>query len=124
MIRVINVILAISCIGALAGVYALKFGVEQTAEERSALVSNIARQEGELSMLEADWAYLNHPGHIEPIVRRHQASLGVENARADQWGDFNSLPMRPADPDSTGMDALFEALALGVDPADLQTVEN
>jgi hypothetical protein len=118
MIRTINIILLFVSVAMLAGVYALKFSIEGTAAERTALVAKIDEQEGQLSLLKADWAVLNQPGHVEPIVRRHEAELAVGPVKQEQFGAFASLPMRPAKPDTQAMDALFEAIAEGVDPID------
>lgn len=118
MIRSINIFLLFVSVAMLAGVYALKFSIEGTAAERTALMAKINEQEGELSLLKADWAVLNQPAHIDPIVKRHQEVLGLTPVAQEQFGSFASLPMRPAKPDAASMDALFEAIAEGVDPID------
>ncbi|ODT79289.1 MAG: hypothetical protein ABS76_20755 [Pelagibacterium sp. SCN 64-44] len=118
MIRNINIFLIFASIAMLASVYGLKFSIEGTAAERTALGAKIADQEGQLSLLKADWAVLNQPGHIDPIVRRHEAELDIAQVQQKQFGSFASLPMRPAKPDSAAMDALFQAIAQGIDPID------
>lgn len=118
MIRNLNIFLIIASIALLAGVYALKFSIEGTAAERTALKVTISEQEGELSLLKADWAVLNQPGHIGSIVTRHEVELEIAQVQQKQFGSFTALPMRPAKPDSAAMDALFEAIAQGIDPID------
>jgi hypothetical protein len=118
MIRRINIFLVFASIVMLVGVYMLKFSIEGTAAERTALQAQIHEQEGVLSTLKADWAVLNQPGYVDPIVRRHQAELGVEMVKQEQFGSFATLPMRPAKPDTAAMDALFEAIDAGIDPID------
>ena len=118
MIRTINVILVLLSVAMLAGVYALKFSIEGTAAERTALAVKINEQEGELSLLKADWAVLNQPGHVDPIVRRHELELAVGPVKQEQFSSFATLPMRPAKPDTAAMDALFQAVAEGIDPID------
>ncbi len=118
MIRSINIFLVITSVLMLSGVYALKFSIEDTAAERTSLIAHIDEQEGELSILKAEEAVLTQPGHIEPIVRRHQATLGIEAVKQEQFGSFLDLPMRPAKPNSAAMDALFLSLEAGVDPID------
>jgi hypothetical protein len=118
MIRRINIFLVFASIVMLVGVYMLKFSIEGTAAERTALQAHIHEQEGVLSTLKADWAVLNQPGYVDPIVRRHQAELGVEMVKQEQFGSFAALPMRPAKPDTAAMDALFEAIDAGIDPID------
>ncbi|MDB5623918.1 MAG: hypothetical protein JWR39_2481 [Devosia sp.] len=118
MIRNVNILLLFSSVLMLSGVYALKFSIEHTASERTALIARIDQQEGDLSLLKADWAVLNQPGHIEPIVRRHQAALAIGPVQQEQFGSFASLPMRPVKPNSAALNALFESLDAGIDPID------
>ena len=118
MIRTINIILIFMSVAMLAGVYALKFSIEGTAAERTALSAKIHDQEGELSLLQADWAVLNQPGHIDPIVVRHQVALDIQPVKQEQFGAFGALTMRPAKPNSAAMDSLFLSLESGVDPID------
>jgi hypothetical protein len=118
MIRTLNIFLVITSVVMLTGVYALKFSIEGTAAERTALAATIEEQLGELSLLQADWAVLNQPGHVGPIVLRHEMELAVAPVAQEQFAAFTSIPMRPAEPDSVAMDALFQSLAAGIDPID------
>lgn len=118
MIRNINIILLFVSVAMLSSVYALKFSIENTASERTALIARIDAQEGELSLLKADEAVLGQPGYIEPIIRRHEVALAIGPVKQEQFGSFAALPMRPVKPNSSAMDALFESLEAGVDPID------
>jgi hypothetical protein len=118
MIRNLNILLIFTSVLMLSGVYALKFSIENTASERTALIAEIDSQEGQLSLLKADEAVLSQPGHIEPIVRRHELALAIAPVRQEQFGAFADLPMRPAKPNSSAMDSLFESLEAGIDPID------
>jgi hypothetical protein len=118
MIRNLNIFLIFTSVLMLSGVYGLKFSIENTASERTALIAQIDGQEGELSILKADEAVLMQPGHIEPIIKRHQLALAVEPVKQEQFGAFADLAMRPAKPNSAAMDSLFMSLEAGVDPID------
>ena len=118
MIRNLNIILIFTSALMLAGVYTLKFSIENTASERTELIALIDSQEGELSLVKADEAVLSQPGHIEPIVRRHQLALAIEPVKQEQFGAFDALPMRPVKPNTAAMDSLFESLEAGIDPID------
>ena len=118
MFRNINIILIFTSIIVLSSVYALKFSIENTASQRTALIALIDSQEGDLSLLKADEAVLNQPGHIEPIIKRHQLALAVEPVKQEQFGSFTAIPMRPAKPNSAAMDSLFLSLESGIDPID------
>jgi hypothetical protein len=117
MIRTLNIVLTLTSVAALVGVYALKYSVEETASAKSAIERTIARQESDLSMLKADWAYINQPSHIEPIVDRHLEALNLQPLKQSQIGSFDLIPMRPQAPDSEGLTELLESLEAGVDPA-------
>ena len=116
MIRTLNVILVCTSIVALIGVYGLKYTVGETAADKLALQRQIERQQGDLSLLKADWAFLNQPANVAPIVTRHLAELNLQDLQQEQFGRFELLPMRLKAPDTTALDSLFESLDSGVDP--------
>jgi hypothetical protein len=117
MIRMLNVILVCTSIAGLIGVYALKYSVEETAAEKTALERRIDRQESELSLLKADWAYLNQPAHVGPLIARHAEALGLQPINPRQFGSIDDLPMRPVlVKDTTALDSLFQSLEMGFDP--------
>jgi hypothetical protein len=117
MIRALNALLLCTSIVGLVGVYALKYAVEETAAETRALTRQIDRQEGELSLLKADWAYLNQPAHVGPIIARHAEALGLQPLDPEQFGSIGDLPMRPVvAKDTAALDSLFQSLEMGIDP--------
>ncbi len=116
MIRTLNIILVCTSICALVGVYALKYSVSETASEKSGIQRQIERQQADLSLLKADWAFLNQPANVAPIVTRHIAELNLQSLAQDQFGRFDGLPMRMKAPDTNALDSLFESLNSGVDP--------
>lgn len=117
MIKGLNVFLAVICLLALVAVYALKYQTVDTANDKFALLAEIGAQQNELSLLKADWAYLNQPGRIAPIIERHAEVLELQRATQEQFVSIASLPMRPAtEPDDGALIALLEALENGIDP--------
>lgn len=116
MIRVINFVLFCSSLAALVGVYGLKYAVEDIAAEKVSIERKIDRQTGELSLLKADWSYLNQPAHVGPIVTRHQQALALIPIGQEQFGRMDNLPMRPAAPDTAALDELLNSLDAGIDP--------
>jgi len=116
MIKTINAIMVCTSLAGLVGVYALKYSVEDIASDKTALERKIERQEGELSLLKADWSYLNQPAHVAPIVARHQEALNLVPIKQEQFGLMGGLPMRPAAPDTAALDDLLNSLDAGIDP--------
>ena len=117
MIRTLNAILLVTSLCGLVGVYALKYAGEDAASAKTSLERRIERQSADLSVLKADWAYLNQPSHIEPIVDRHLEALNLQPLKQSQIGAFDLIPMRPPAPDTEGLTELLESLEAGVDPA-------
>ena len=89
---------------------------EDIASEKTSIERKIDRQTGELSLLKADWSYLNQPAHVGPIVARHQEALALLPTNQEQFGRMDNLPMRPAAPDTAALDALLNSLDAGIDP--------
>jgi hypothetical protein len=116
VIRSLNILLVCSAICMLVAVYALKYSVEDVAAEKVSLQRQIERQQADLSLLKADWAYLNQPANVAPIVNRHVAELNLQMLSQDQFGGLDILPMRLKAPDTQALDSLFESLNSGVDP--------
>lgn len=124
MIRTLNIIMVVTSIGLLIGVYGLKYSVEETATAKTALARQIDRQQADLSLLKADWAYLNQPAHVAPIAARHEEVLGLQTLTQEQFGRMDNLPMRLKQPDTAALDTLFESLDAGVDPIGQTISEN
>jgi hypothetical protein len=116
MIRTLNILLVCSSICLLVAVYALKYSAEDVAAEKVTLQRTIERQQADLSLLKADWAFLNQPANVAPIVNRHVAELNLQPLSQDQFGGIDMLPMRLKAPDTQALDSLFESLKSGVDP--------
>ena len=116
MIRSLNILLVCSSICMLVAVYALKYSAEDVAAEKVTLQRTIERQQADLSLLKADWAFLNQPANVAPIVNRHVAELDLQPLSQDQFGGVDILPMRLKAPDTQALDSLFESLKSGVDP--------
>lgn len=116
MIRSLNIVLVCTAICTLVAVYALKYSVEDVVAEKLGLQRQIERQQADLSLLKADWAYLNQPANVAPIVNRHIAELNLQTLSQDQFGGLDILPMRLKAPDTQALDSLFESLNSGIDP--------
>ncbi|WP_404403065.1 hypothetical protein [Pelagibacterium halotolerans] len=116
-LRNINIVLAFMATLMLVGVYAQKHMAETTADEVRSIEDDIARQRAALSILKADWAYLNQPTQLQAIVDRHNETLNLHVPEIEQFGTFAELPMRPEMRlDTQSLDALFESIETESDP--------
>ncbi len=116
MIKGFNMVLFVTSIFLLVGVYAIKYRSETISIEKNQLVRTIDQQRGRLSLLQADWAYLNQPARIAPLVARFAQVLDLQIADAEQFGAIEDLPMRPEIANDAALTALFAALDAGIDP--------
>ena len=118
MIRKLNILLMLTSAIAFVAVYGLKYSVEEVAKNKQALERQIEHQQADLSLLKADWSYLNQPGYLQPIIMRHIDQLNLQPLKQAQFGSLTDIPLRPVQPDTEAMTALFKSLEAGVDPAD------
>ena len=117
MIRWLNIILFILAISSLVGVYYIKYQTIEKAEQKIALEQKIKEQKNELSLLRADWAFLNQPAYIEPIIIRHQEKLALRPVEQKQFIRFSDLADRGiSEAERQALSDLFESLDKGVDP--------
>ena len=117
MIKWLNLSLLFIAILALVGVYLIKYQTVEIANQKLALTRTIEQQKSDISTLKADWAYLNQPAYIEPIIIRHQELLGLYQIEQKQFMNIEDLPMRVAiEPDDAALTAFLAAIESGVDP--------
>ncbi|WP_029040766.1 cell division protein FtsL [Cucumibacter marinus] len=124
MIRTLNTIMVAATVLLLVAVYAQKYRAEEIASENARLETEIDRKVERLTGLKADWAYLNQPSAIEPIVVRHAEALGLAPVDGKQFASIEDIPMRPAtDINSDALEALLLSLDEGVDPGNPEVLE-
>ncbi|MEM7546564.1 MAG: cell division protein FtsL [Pseudomonadota bacterium] len=70
----------------------------QTALDQVALLrSDIRREREAISVLKAEWAWLNRPARLERLVRDHGASLDLAALAPDQFAEISEIAMPPVD---------------------------
>ncbi|MGJ8528144.1 cell division protein FtsL [Maritalea sp.] len=116
--RAFNFLLLCTSFVALILVYGQKYRTEDVQSQVIELQRDITSQKQILNSLDADWAYLNQPARLQSIVDRHAETLGIAPIVVAQYGSLSDVPMRPAAPDSDGLDALLMSLEAGIDPND------
>ena len=78
--------------------------VNQTREalsEVSKLRRDIRHQHEVISVLEAEWAWLNRPARLERLIAQNDAALGLVALNPDSFADLAEVAMPPID---DGMD--------------------
>lgn len=116
MIRFLNLFFVVTSALMLVGVYALKYQTVDTANEMRAIESVIEAQQNDLSSLRADWAYLNQPSRIAPIIERNLELLELQIVSQEQFITIDEIPMRVARPNDDALTQLLQSLEDGVDP--------
>ena len=89
------------------GVYAMKYDVESLEKRAHELRRDISLQEQTLSVLHADWSYLNHPDRLENLINRH---LELELVPARRIGTLSDIPFRVVAQPAEGRNPLLRPI--------------
>lgn len=85
-------------IAAGIGLFHLKYAVQAQEERLGALRQQIRQDREAIHVLRAEWSYLNEPGRLADLVRRH---LELAPVLAAQLAAIDDLPPRlPAEPEA------------------------
>ena len=113
MMRGLFYALSVAAVIALA-FWAYNEGYETRALERS--VARLERQVGarhqELSMLNAEWAYLNRPDRLHELAEMNFESLGLEPLSPDHYADVDQVGYPPPEPKRPPQ-SVFDEVPLG-----------
>ena len=101
-----------------AGLFSITYRVQALEEELARVDRDILQERETLHVLRAEWSYLNEPGHLGELARRH---LALAPLQASQMTDIDNLPYRlpkfladmPSSSDATVADFV------AADPVDL-----
>lgn len=95
-------IIAMMCFGiAAAGLYLVKYVVEDVQRDVASLETELASEEESLHLLNAEWAYLNRPERLHDLADKH---LMLQPIDSRQIQDVGVLPAAFETPDA-GADA-------------------
>lgn len=77
----------------IAGIalFQVTYRVQVLEEELARVNQEILRERETLHVLRAEWSYLNEPGRLSKLARRH---LELAPLQASQMADVESLPFR------------------------------
>lgn len=93
---------ALSVVAVVAlGFWAYQEGYEtrQTKREVARLQSDIGKRHQELSMLRAEWAYLNRPDRLHELVEMNFESLGLMPLTPDHFALAEQVSFAPPEPE-------------------------
>lgn len=71
--------------------FQIKFAVQEIEHQLGQTNSDIARAQEQIRVLKAEWSYLNEPGRLSELNRRH---LGLAPVSAKQMETLAALPPR------------------------------
>lgn len=94
MSRIAALLAILLVAGAAIGLYRFKEQSAERAQQVQSLRAQIAEEHEHISLLNAEWTYLNQPDRIQELSRRH---LELKRIEAGQIGTIDTLPMRPID---------------------------
>lgn len=89
--------------------YRITYHTQEVLDGVADLRRDIRREHEALSVLQADWAWLNRPARLEKLVRAHNDSLGLGAFQPEQFADLSEVPLPPVD------DGLEPVALIGLD---------
>jgi hypothetical protein len=82
--------------------YRVNYSAQEAANRLADLRSTVAREREALSVLRAEWAFLNRPDRLSGLVEGRGADLGLAPISPEQFGEVANVafPPEPADSDA------------------------
>lgn len=98
--RVVLYLSALVLVGVLATwAYRVNYAAQAALNRVASLQAEIAREHEAISVLEAEWAYLNRPDRLRALVAQHDDVLGLEPLVPEQFGTAAGVPFPPEEED-------------------------
>ncbi len=92
----------VAVVGMAAWAYHVNYLTKTALTRIEALRGMIAAEREALEVLRVEWAYLNAPGRLSALVRRHRGELGLVPLSPANFDEVASIPYpavaEPADP--------------------------
>ena len=98
MMRIFNIVLVVLMLGTATWTYNVKHNAERSLAEINALEQRIALEKDTISLLEADWAYLNQPSRLQTLSDLYAEELELRPTEATQLVYPEELPAAPVLP--------------------------
>lgn len=91
MRSLVYVLTALAVFGLAFWAYRENYATQQVLKETRALRSEIAAAQARLSVLQAEWAYLNRPDRLAELADLNFDRLGLLPLRPDQFGRIDEV---------------------------------
>jgi cell division protein FtsL len=91
--RFFHLAVVVALIAAAVAVYEVKYQSTYDAQRVAKLRAEIRGEQENIAALQAQWNRLTAPARIQDLAARH---LGMKPLTVTQFGEFASLPERPA----------------------------
>ena len=75
--------------------YQVNYATREAASRVSSLQFQVAREREALSVLRAEWAFLNRPDRLSALVALYQGELGLVPLTPEQFGEVAMVAYPP-----------------------------
>ncbi|MCT8972570.1 cell division protein FtsL [Microbaculum marinisediminis] len=112
MTRLVSLLAVVLIVAAAVGLYRFKGESQQLARQIAELRAEIDDEREMISVLRAEWNYLDQPSRIQELADRY---LDLNRLDVEQISMVEHLPMRPLDIDPSGANTTIGGFAGGDD---------
>ncbi|QBF31240.1 cell division protein FtsL [Thalassococcus sp. S3] len=91
------ILTALAVIGLAFWAYRENYATQQTLAETKRLQREIGQTQQRLTVLRAEWAYLNRPDRLRELANINFDRLGLLPLSAEQFGRVDEVAFPPAD---------------------------
>jgi cell division protein FtsL len=112
MVRIVSLLAVILIVAAAVGLYRFKGESQQLVRQIAELRTQIDDEREAISVLKAEWNYLDQPSRIQELADRY---LDLTRLDVEQISVVEQLPMRPLDFDPSGANNTIGGFAGGED---------
>lgn len=92
MIKASDIVLTGLMIAAAVWTFQIKHEAELSSEKVAELQNKIDREKDKIDLLEADWAVLTQPKHLQNVARKFADELRLQQLEVNQIITPNDLP--------------------------------
>lgn len=99
MRTLLYMVTALSVFGLAFWAYRENYETQQALKDTRSLQRQIGAAQGRLSVLRAEWAYLNRPDRLRELAELNFERLGLLPLRSEQFGQVDQISYPPTELD-------------------------